>query len=208
MKVRFAVHIVIPVLILLFGLSLIVMQYFITKRFDRNSIYEEAGNHFRLVSSQILESADEQLGPNGLDELNNKLRSMRSVLGDLELAVVGDESGYILASTDSQQIKHPLSEFPMLSRLASQIGRGSEINGGLREIDEDNLMRGVFPFKLLTYSELGEHSGIGLIAIVLNKQHMSTGACVKCRGIQQRNCLDMDQIFCGTSSSILANSVN
>lgn len=171
MKIRFAVHIVIPLLILFSGLSVIAMQYAVSERYDIKSIREEARNHFRLVNSQIRESANKQLGPDDLEKLNNQLRSMRSTQGDLELAVVVDESNVILASTDARQIRQPFSELPVLSSMAAQIDRDAHVDEALSEIDKNDLIRGVFPFELLDNPQSGEYPEAGLVAIVLNKQH-------------------------------------
>ena len=172
MKIRFAVHIVIPVFILLFGLSLIAMQYVVSYRFDRNAIHEEAGNRARLLRSRIALSANEALEPDRLAGLSDELRSMKRMMSDLELAVVVDESDYILASTDTQWIKRPFNELPELSQIALQIIRSNLIDGVLSEIDENHRMYGVFPFELPSGNGLSEQAETGLIGFVLSQQRM------------------------------------
>lgn len=174
MRTSLSLKTFIPLILLVFGLLVIAVDYFtgLSQEMEQN----RAGTLRRaeVHGKQLADMARLFLAKNDLEDAEIEL-TLAAAIPRLRLAVVCDASNRILLSSQEHWRDQSLANSPLASALPLIEKARRQMIGSTGEMDGGNFIVGVYPFPLPIQSENVKDSGIGVVVVqfdlkVLNQE--------------------------------------
>ena len=164
MRTGLPLKIFIPLILLLFGTLVIVVDYVagLSNEFERNR--EVTLRRADVHGKQLTDMAQYFLAKNDLEGAQIELALSMSV-PRLQLAVVLDASNRILLSNQDHWRNQPLAQTPLASALPFIEKARRQMRGYTGEIDSGHFIVGAYPFLLPINPGEGTGSGIGTVVV-------------------------------------------
>jgi PAS domain S-box-containing protein len=164
MRTGLSLKIFIPLVLLLFGALVIVVDYVagLNHEFERNR--EITLRRADVHGKQLTDMAQYFLAKNDLEGAQIEL-ALSMAVPRLQLAVVLDASNRILLSNQDHWRNQPLAQTPLASALPLIEKARREMRGHTGEIDSGHFIVGAYPFLLPINPGEGKGAGIGTVVV-------------------------------------------
>jgi PAS domain S-box-containing protein len=164
MRTRLSLKIFIPLVLLLFGLLVIAVDYLtgLTQELEQN----RAGTVRRadVHGKQLTDMAQNFLAKHDLEGAQIEL-ALSTAIPRLNLAVICDTSNRILLSSHERWRNQPLAQTPLASALPLIEKARRQMSGLTSEMDSGHFIVGAYPFPLPATASAIAGSGIGVVVV-------------------------------------------
>lgn len=137
----------IPLMILITGLSITLVQYVVSYRVESEHARQESAKRLNAVSSRLIDMLGQLAEPDDLAIINQEMAAM-SKIANLTYIVFLNEDNKVLASTEQGWLGHSLDNTPLSDILSIPDKRHELSSGQIKEVKKGQLITGLYAFDL------------------------------------------------------------